>query len=207
MNKITAKLTLFANGDNGKTQTLKSLIYLISKSVSGACVINNKYYPTFSVSNLKFHKDIRFACKYTNPQGLFCYIDICTQGDNDVIVRENWDFFLQREKYANIYQEDKKSHIEPFICISPCHVSDPSCDQEEFEQHMYTHFDIKLWQRMCKIDNSISDDEVKEFDKLDIFYTKKVAKPTLGEKKNSIALAYRLKQQIDDIIDKQYFII
>lgn len=204
---MEAKFVLFGKSHSGKTQTLKSLIYLLSKSVSGPCVINGTYHASFAINLLNFAHELRVSFIYRTSTGVSCGVAICTQGDDDMIVRENWDFFLERGIYAKCFRHDVSHVLRNTICISPCRPSGSSCQQEEFEQHMHASEDMRLWQRIKNIENAISNNELSEFEGMGIFNTRGNMGSSSSQRKNSIALAYRLKKQIDDIINKQYFIL
>lgn len=124
-----------------------------------------------------------------------------------MIVRENWDFFLKRGIYAKCFSQDISQELRNKICISPCRPSGSSCQQEEFEQHMHASDDMRLWQCIKNIENTISNNELSEFEGMGIFNTRCNMKSSSSQRKNSIALAYRLMKQIDDLINKQYFIV
>ena len=180
------KITLFGEANSGKTNALRCLTYLLNPSY---------LFPR--------KKDFEVLVNY-QTSGRQKRIVICTGGDEPMDVRNNWDFY---QKYCD------EKFVDVFI--SPCHPNDKTREMEEFCIHLHCAprssskhqqmMDFIFWIHNTTLANivqtqNISPQEIQAFDNAHVFVAKQGTRLTDNQKKEAIAIAKAIKQQIDKLI-------
>ena len=222
------KLTLCGKPDQGKTYTLRCLIYLLTKGnekINGYLSLQEKRKTPilpFDMNMDEEQKDCRVAF-VREVNGKNVKFAISTFGDAPEEINRNWDMFCQRivpdtKTYKTLYQLSE----EPDVAISPCHPSGKAFDAEIYNTHAnygipvtnQKRSDIQymLWLRIEELSTR---NEVKQLEReIDYkLYTdafkfifikdeRKSSNSVINEaqKKNCFAMAMFIKQQIDKIL-------
>lgn len=216
---MQAKLTLVGPSGCGKTQTLKALIFLLSKNIvpNTGVIVDKRYYSPGTWGGVIFKSgDMRISFEYQTINRNKKIVSVCTAGDRAEHVHYNWDFFLLRDWKLYLVNGKDKNPCEQKewsaeVCVSPCHNTGESFPQEVHEESMNQPANIVLWQQMMMLSDSDDVESLyKEMYQAKVFDKQRKnsnSEEEIGNRKNSIRIAKKLQEQIDNIIDGNYFIL